>query len=88
MRASLYYACMPSTSPLAVIRLRAGAYAEWAAREHLGSEVAQAERIGVAQTTLNRILRGEVIPGEKFIAAILATSNAKFEELFEIVEAS
>lgn len=75
---------MQSTS--AVIRLRTDAFAAWAAREKLGSEAAQAERIGVSQPTLNRILNGANPPGEKFIGFLLAASGVKFEDIFEVVE--
>lgn len=78
---------MQSTSPPTVIRLRADAFAAWAASKGLGSEHAQAKRIGVAQTTLNRILRGTVAPGEQFIAAVLTATGAKFEKYFEIAVA-
>ena len=76
---------MSSTSPPAVIRLRADAFDAWAAGQGLGSEAAQAERIGVSQPQLNRVLNGSVAPGEKFIAAVLTASGRKFEEIFEVV---
>lgn len=72
------------TPPTAVIRLRADAFAEWAGREGLETEGAQAERIGVDRSILSRIRRGETSPGEKFIAAALAAYDGKFEDLFEI----
>jgi len=75
---------MHSPSPPAVIRLRADAYDAWTAREKLGSEFAQAERIGIDRSGLNRVRRGETVPGEKFIAALLAASGMAFEELFEV----
>jgi hypothetical protein len=74
---------MQSKSPT-VIRLRAGAFAAWAAGEGLLSETAQAERIGVSPTTLNRILRGVIVPGEGFIGAALTATGATFEQLFRI----
>lgn len=72
------------TTPAPAVRLRAAAWKAWAARENLASEAAQARRIRHSQTTLNRILRGEVAPGEKFIAAALLATGMKFEDLFEI----
>ena len=86
MHALLYDARMTTaqTEPAPAIRLRADAWAAWAAGEDLASETAQARRIGHSQTTLNRILRGEVAPGEKFIAAALAATGMKFEDLFKI----
>lgn len=79
---------MHSTSPTAVIRLRADAFAEWAARQQLETAGAVAEFIRVDRTTLSRVLSGEIVPGEKFIAAVLAASGLRFEYLFEIAEAS
>lgn len=76
---------MHSTSPPTTIRLRSDAFAAWAERQGLVSEVAQAERIGVASTTLNRVKRGEIAPGEKFIAALLTACGRKFEAMFEVV---
>ena len=72
------------TTPAPAIRLRTDVWAAWASSQELTSEAAQARRIGHSQTTLNRILRGEVAPGEKFIAAALAATGAKFEDLFEV----
>lgn len=86
MRALLYDARMTTapTTPAPAIRLRADVWAAWASREGLASETAQARRIGHSQTTLNRILRGEVAPGEKFIKRSLAATGLKFEDLFEV----
>jgi len=79
---------MTSTPSAPVIRLRDDALVKWAERQGLPSETAVAERIGIGQPTLNRIRRGEVAPGEKFIAAVLSATGAKFERFFEIAEAS
>ena len=76
------------TTPPLAIRLRTDVWATWASGEDLASEAAQARRIGHSQSTLNRILNGDVAPGEKFIAAALAATGMKFEDLFEIAEAS
>lgn len=86
MHALTYYACMATaqTTPAPAIRLRADVWAAWATREDLASETAQARRIGHSQSTLNRILNGDVAPGEKFIAAALAATGMKFEDLFEV----
>jgi hypothetical protein len=77
---------MPSSPPATVIRLRPDAFAAWAARLGLETEGAQAEHIGVDRTTLSRVRRGDIIPGERFIAAVLAASGCKFEKLFEVVQ--
>lgn len=80
---------MHSTSPpTTTVRLRLDAFAGWAAGAGLSTEGEQAERIGVDRTTLSRVRRGEVAPGEKFIAAVLTATGAKFEQFFEIAEAS
>lgn len=79
---------MHSTSPPATVRLRLDVFAGWAARTGLSTEGEQAERIGVDRTTLSRVRRGEVAPGEKFIAAVLTATGAKFEQFFEIAGAS
>lgn len=79
---------MHSTSPPATATLRAEAFADWAAREGLATEGAQAERIGVDRTTLSRVRRGDVRSSGQFIAAVLTATGGKFEEFFEIAEAS
>jgi transcriptional regulator with XRE-family HTH domain len=79
---------MHSTSPPSTVRLRLDVFAGWAAREGLTTEGEQAERIGVGRTTLSRVRRGEIAPGEKFIAAVLTATEKPFEEFFEIAEAS
>jgi transcriptional regulator with XRE-family HTH domain len=75
---------MHSTSPPAVIRLRPDAFAAWAQEQELPSESAQAERVGVDRATLSRVRRGVIVPGEQFIAAVLAATGKPFEELFEV----
>jgi transcriptional regulator with XRE-family HTH domain len=75
---------MHRTPTPTVIRLRADAFAAWAARLELETESAQAERIGIDRATLSRVRRGEIVPGEKFIAAMLAAYDGTFEEMFEV----
>lgn len=53
-------------------------------RLHLGRVEEQAEFVGVSRAQLYRVLGGDVAPGEQFIAAALAATGAKFEELFEV----
>jgi transcriptional regulator with XRE-family HTH domain len=72
------------TPTAAVIRLREDAFSAWAASRGLESASAAAEFLGVSHTTLTRVLSGETDPGEKFIAAALAATGSKFEELFEV----
>lgn len=77
---------MQSTSPPAEIRLRTAAFDAWAASQGFASDTAAAERIGVSQSQLSRVLTGSVAPGEKFIAALLAATGSKFEQMFEVVQ--
>jgi transcriptional regulator with XRE-family HTH domain len=64
------------------------ALAVWADAQKLAGETQQAERIGIDRATLNRVRRGVMAPGEQFIAAVLTATGGKFEEFFEIAEAS
>jgi hypothetical protein len=77
------------TQPATVIRLRTDRFERRAKELNLATNVACAEFIGVDHSTLGRIRRGEVLPGEKFIAACLASKfAASFEWLFELGEAA
>jgi hypothetical protein len=67
------------------IRLRQDRFEERAKELGLGSNTACAEHIGVDQSTLSRIRNGDVLPGEKFIAACLTSGFApNFEWLFRL----
>lgn len=70
------------------VRLRADAWSERMGHLHLGRVEEQAEFVGVSRAQLYRVLARDVAPGEQFIAAALAATGAKFEELFEIAGAS
>lgn len=74
-----------ATAP--AVRLRSDAYAAWMASLKLVTEDQQADYLGVARATIGRARRGEISPGERFIAACLAKYDGKFEALFEIAEA-
>lgn len=50
----------------------------------IGGVEEQAVFAGVSRSQLYRVLNGETAPGEQFIAAVLAKTGAKFEELFEV----
>ena len=80
---------MHSTPTATVIRLRTDRFNQRARELGLASNLACAEYIGIDQSTLGRIRRGEVLPGERFIAACLSSKFARsFEGLFELGEAS
>lgn len=52
-------------------------------KENELSESQFAERIGVAHSTVNRILNGKRNPGSKFIAGVLKNfSDLNFEQVF------
>lgn len=87
MRATSSVARMGATTSPAV-RLKADAWSERMTALHLGRVEEQADLIGVSKSQLYRVLAGDVAPGEQFIAAVLTATGAKFEELFEIAEAS
>lgn len=79
---------MSSTQAQATVRLKGDAYAAWMTRLKLVTEDQQADYLNVARATIGRARRGEIIPGERFIAACLAKFDGKFEDLFEIAGAS
>lgn len=67
------------------IRLRAERFDTRLAELGLPSDRAAAQHIGVDPATLSRIRNGEGLPGERFIAACLASGFASsFGDLFEI----
>jgi hypothetical protein len=77
------------TPPATVIRLREDRFDERARELGLTSNLACAAYLGIDRSTLGRIRKGEVLPGEKFIAACLNSKFAdSFEALFELGEAS
>lgn len=69
-------------------RLRVGRFDERADELGLANETQIAEYLGLSLATVNRVRAGQVIPGERFIAAAVSALGLKFEELFEIAEAS
>jgi transcriptional regulator with XRE-family HTH domain len=69
-------------------RLRKARFDERTAELGLDTDMAVAEHLGVAESTVNRVRNGNVIPGERFIAAAVSELGLKFEELFEIAKAS
>ncbi len=76
------------TPTASVIRLRKDRFDQRAQDLGLASNTACAEYIGVDRTLLGRILSGEVMPGERFIALCLSSKFARsFEWLFELGDA-
>ena len=69
----------------AVVRLRTDRIDEIATARGLATDSARARRIGVDKSTYSRVIRGEVAPGERFIAECLrAFPDLKFDDLFEV----
>lgn len=69
----------------ATIRIRQRQLAKYMAGHDM-SQGQLAEKIGVAHTTVGRVLRGMQAPGERFIAGLLAAfPHLDFDDLFEVV---
>lgn len=68
------------------VRLRLAQFDALAQRQGLATDTAKAEFIGIDKGTLSRVVNGEGLPGERFIAACIATFGAAFEDLFEVVQ--
>ena len=78
---------MEALSLPAEIRLRKSEFKKFCLARGWTSETAQAEGIGVAISSLNRILADKQRPGTSFIAAVLTAFPAlEFEYLFEVVD--
>lgn len=68
-------------------RLRTARFDARTAELGLANETQIAERLGLSLATVNRVLAGQTIPGERFIAAVVKHLGLPFEQLFEIAEA-
>jgi transcriptional regulator with XRE-family HTH domain len=82
---------MHPTAPLLpgpYARLRVERFDKRAAELGLANETQIAERLGLSLATVNRVRAGQVIPGERFIAAAVDALGLPFEQLFEITRAS
>lgn len=69
------------------LRLRVEQFDKRAADLGLENETQIAERLGLSLATVNRVRAGQVVPGERFIAACVAHLGVPFERLFEIAGA-
>jgi hypothetical protein len=69
----------------ASVRLRTDQFKRYAKAQGLVSDAEIAGHTGLDRTTVFRLLRGEVSPGERVIASLLsAFPDRHFEDLFEI----
>jgi len=69
------------------IRLKIGQYQKFAKLKWPNaSDQARADAIGVHRISLGKVLKGQVAPGEQFIAGLLAAfPELEFKDLFEVV---
>lgn len=73
------------TSERATIKLRPEAFTADALKRHgWDSPTAAARAIGVSSSTLRRAIAGDITPGERLIAALIAGTGSSFAELFTI----
>jgi transcriptional regulator with XRE-family HTH domain len=73
----------------ASVELRAAQFKRYAEAQGLSTDSAIAERIGLDRTTVFRLFRGDVSPGERIIATVLiAFPDRRFEDFFEVKEAA
>jgi len=71
--------------PGASVRLRTAQFKRYAESQGLISDGDIAGRTGLDRTTVFRLLRGDVDPGERIIATVLAAfPDRRFEDFFEV----
>ena len=69
----------------ATVRLRTAQFRRYAEARGLSTDIEIAGHTGLARTTVFRLLRGDVDPGNWIIAACLtAFPDRHFEDLFEV----
>ena len=73
---------MPTTATVRVVALRSDFLATMTSRG-MSSRATIAEHLGVAESTVGRLLNGDTYPSPGFIASALETTGLAFEELFE-----
>jgi transcriptional regulator with XRE-family HTH domain len=71
--------------PAASLRFRTAQFRRYAATRGLATDTEIAVAAGLDRSTVNRLLRGDVSPGERTIAAFLtAFPDRRFEDFFEV----
>ncbi|MFB9726355.1 helix-turn-helix transcriptional regulator [Haloechinothrix salitolerans] len=68
------------------VRIRVDVLDKIANGAGLRSRYAIAKKLGVSQSTVGRVLDGEQLPGNPFIAATLTAFDVSFDEVFEVGE--
>ncbi|GAA1029718.1 MULTISPECIES: helix-turn-helix domain-containing protein [Amycolatopsis] len=66
------------------VRIRVDALDKIATGQGLRTRYAIAKRLGVSQSTVGRVLDGEQLPGNPFIAATLTGLDVSFDAVFEV----
>lgn len=86
MRTQTIFLCMRTPQVgIPTIRLRTGQFDRYSRARGLTSAHARAKFIGIHHSTVRRIEKDNVVPGERFIAAVLcAFDDLRFEDLFEL----
>lgn len=78
---------MDAQTPAPTVALRQSAFTPTALAQYgYGSPTAMANAIGVSSSTLRRAIAGEIAPGERLIAAILATELGPFDHFFTVAK--
>lgn len=70
----------------AQVRVRVDALDRIATTQGLTSRYALAKRLQLSKSTIGRVLDGEQLPGNPFIAATLSAFDVQFDEVFELDE--
>ena len=82
------YSCGGSRgrAPDATVRLRPDAFTQQALASYgWASRKAAAEAVGVAPSTMRRAIAGQIAPGERLIARLIAGTGHTFDALFTVV---
>lgn len=71
---------------LKVVRLRRDALDAQCRAAGVPSTYALAQKIGMTYPPVYRVMHGQAVPGERFIAAVTGFFGASIDDLFEVVD--
>jgi hypothetical protein len=75
----------PAPATAAALRFRASLFRRYAATQGLATDAEIAAATGLDRSTVGRLLRADVAPGHRIIAAILSSfPDRRFEDFFEV----
>lgn len=78
----------PAPPGTAAVRLRTAQFRQYAEAYGLSTESDIAGHTGLDRSTLNRLLRGDIAPGNRIVASfLLAFPDRRFEDFFEVEQA-